>query len=188
MKEEYRQLIHVLFGVAIMALALNTGREGVVAGLIIALVVGFALMQFKFEGREHVIVDFFLEKFERPSALIGKGAINYVVGALFLYSFAPTLSFALAITGVLAFGDGLATVVGVRHGETPLHFNKRKSWEGLAAFAGASFISCYYFIGWQAALLYAVVLAFVEGFDFGADDNLLIPFVAVVLSALTGVY
>jgi uncharacterized membrane protein len=93
----------------------------------------------------------------------------------------------------MAFGDGLATLAGMRSKGARLPWNAEKSWTGtivffIAAAAGAFGLMVYttYFrgphfgIGWLAFLSIAVALsaAAVESMDMKLDDNLSVPLAA----------
>lgn len=96
----------------------------------------------------------------------------------------PAMGWAL-----LAFGDGAASLVGMRWGRTPLPWNARKSWEGTLAhvvFGGgaAAAIGSFVAAGWPSALATdpaalvvaafgaAAITGLLETIDSGIDDNL----------------
>jgi uncharacterized protein (TIGR00297 family) len=103
--------------------------------------------------------------------------------------------------GVLAFGDGIASLVGRAFGRSPLPWNRKKSWAGLAAFAIAASASCFLLAGFvrmhvemvaslpHANLLLASVIAgvtgaVVESLDQPLDDNIAAPLAAAAAFAL----
>ena len=98
---------------------------------------------------------------------------------------APAMGWAL-----LAFGDGAASVAGLRFGRRPLPWNPRKSVEGSVAHAVAGAAAALG-IGWFVAqrdpssapsfailaliaCAAAIVTALVESLDSGIDDNILV--------------
>jgi len=185
--ETKRQAAHMAFGALLVGIGVLLGENALIAALSVCLLGGLALLNWHRLGGRNRLVDGVLDSFERRSVgFPGKGALMYVVGCLFLVAFSQSLSFALAMICVLAFGDGFATIIGVR-GMHPLAWNKNKSVEGLCAFIVASVASSSLFVPFNAALFYSVILAFVEAIDFPVDDNLLIPAVAVLLKFGMGV-
>jgi dolichol kinase len=103
-----------------------------------------------------------------------------------------------AVWGVLAFGDGMSSLVGMTVGGPRLPWNLRKSWSGLAAFVlfgtlGAallvSWVELISFRAWASppvlgtVLLLALVCAVVESLPIKVDDNLSIPAVGALVVA-----
>jgi dolichol kinase len=179
-----RQALHVAFGASVLAVALLFGEAAFKAYLAACFLSGSLLITLEMLGFWVPLSHGMFEEFERKTAEIpGKGALFFVVGSLFLAAFSPSLEFALAVIAVLGFGDGLATVIGVR-GMHRLPFNKKKSWEGALAFVVAGFVGAFFFLGAWRALSYAFLLGVVEAIDSPTDDNLLIPLTAILLNAL----
>ena len=95
-----------------------------------------------------------------------------------------------AAWGVLALGDGMATIAGQSIGGARLPWNPEKSWIGLAAFvvaggAGGAALSAWVapsidpvpiaaFTVW-APVAAAIVAGFAETMPIGLDDNLTVP-------------
>lgn len=177
-----RQLLHMIFGALLLFIANFAGRESTIILLVIILLLGLLLVQLKMEGFKNPVVDFMLANFDRPERIPARGSLAYVVGLLFLFA-ATSFAFAMGITAILAFGDGFATLVGIS-GKHKLPFNPRKTWEGFGAFVIAGVASSMFFLGVQNALLYSVALGVIESIDLKVDDNLLIPFFAVLLETL----
>lgn len=94
---------------------------------------------------------------------------------------------AFTILGILimAWGDGLAALVGKRFGEHPyLIWGMKKSWEGSLTMAGVSFaltlVVLWLTFGWQGQLLLippsvAVVAMALETISWRGLDNLTVP-------------
>jgi dolichol kinase len=70
----------------------------------------------------------------QTAAIFGYAAV--VLGMLILLPSAPELG--LAVMGIIAFGDGSATLVGLVFGGKRLPWNPAKSWAGSCAFLVSS--------------------------------------------------
>ncbi len=65
--------------------------------------------------------------------------LGYGVSVLPLFLFFPAqVELALTVAGIIAFGDGCATVVGLLARGTKLPWNRQKSWAGTIAFVLAA--------------------------------------------------
>ena len=129
---------------------------------------------------------------ERGRAL---GIVLYPVAVtLLVLLFGARLEVAAAAWGILAFGDGMASVVGMTLGRGhPLPWNPRKSWAGTLAFflfgaAGAALLLLWtapgrYSTGFALAVAAAAALfaALLESAPQGLDDNLGVPLVTGLL-------
>lgn len=128
---------------------------------------------------------------ERGASL---GIVLYPIAVLILIVvFHRRLEIAAAIWGILAFGDGMASLVGMGLGRRALPWNRRKSWAGSVAYwlfgTGAAAI----LLLWTApgrypvafaigvAALTAFASAVVESLPIGLDDNITVPPVAGLL-------
>ena len=133
----------------------------------------------------------------RP-AEVGRGqAIGVVIYPLtvlvLLAIFNRRPEVAAAGWGLLAFGDGAATVVGQRWGRVRLPWNREKSWAGLLAYLGVGWVSVVVLIEWTTPGLYeipflaavaavtAFLAALLESAPQRLDDNLGVPLVASLL-------
>jgi uncharacterized protein (TIGR00297 family) len=122
---------------------------------------------------------------------VGAGILFYPLSVLALVcAFRDRLDLVAGAWGVMAFGDGFATLVGSSTKGRPLPWNPHKSWDGLAAFLIAGSIGAIALMMWVAPamtappshefLLFAplaatIVAALVETLPIGLDDNLLVP-------------
>ncbi len=123
--------------------------------------------------------------------VVGAGILFYPLSVLALvFAFRDRLDLVAGAWGVMAFGDGFATLVGTSMNGRPLPCNPQKSWNGLAAFVIAGSIGAIALMMWVAPatnpppsrefLLFAplaatIVAALVETFPIGLDDNLSVP-------------
>src|SRR6185436_4192755 len=124
-----------------------------------------------------------------------------VLGLVLVFRHEPWM--AAAVWGVLAYGDGMATVVGQGLGARALPWNPKKSWAGLAAFVVFGVAGASVLMGWTLRLPpgswaspfilgvtvpLVLVCAAVESMPTTLDDNLTVPLAgAVVLPLLAGV-
>jgi len=127
------------------------------------------------------------------------GIVLYPVAVLLLIViFARHLEVAAATWGILAFGDGMASIVGMAIGRRRLPWNPQKSWAGSFAFFLFGGLAAAILLLWTApgrySAVFAIAIAFaaalfaalLESQPLGLDDNLGVPLVtAVVLFCLT---
>ncbi|MEB3174960.1 MAG: SEC59/DGK1/VTE5 family protein [Cyanobacteriota bacterium] len=115
------------------------------------------------------------------------------LGGLMGYFFSRDLpQFAALGIMVMAWGDGLAGVVGQRWGRHPyLIWGQKKSWEGSVAMGGVSFLVAWLILGAGAgfspavgltALAVALAAPLLETLSWYGVDNLTVPLGAAGLS------
>jgi uncharacterized protein (TIGR00297 family) len=120
-----------------------------------------------------------------------------VLGVILL--FRHHLWMAAAIWGILAWGDGMASVVGQVAGGPRLPWNAQKGWMGSAAFVAFGALGAAAFAGWTLGLppaswlsprvfglttLLALCCALVESLPTTLDDNLTVPLTAALVLPL----
>ncbi|HEV2721257.1 MAG TPA: DUF92 domain-containing protein [Thermoanaerobaculia bacterium] len=95
---------------------------------------------------------------------------------------------------LMAFGDGFATVIGRVLPIAALPWNRQKSWGGTLAFlvfgGAAAFAVGMQYGGHprlEALALVVVASAFAETLPLGLNDNIVVPLVAGVVLAATGI-
>jgi len=101
------------------------------------------------------------------------------------------LEVAAATWGILAFGDGMASLAGMSLGRTKLPWNPRKSWMGSAAYVLFGTLAAASLLIWTVperpyAWSFALAVAFatallaaaLESLPQGLDDNIGVPLVA----------
>lgn len=179
--EDSRQIVHVAMGgLAVSLLYLTAWQAAVLAGGAVAFNL-YALP--RLAGNLY-----------RPGELrrrLRSGIVLYPLAVFTLIALFPDRrDIAAAAWGVLAFGDGMATLVGRRSGGAGIPWNREKSIAGSIAFivcggAAASFL-CWWcrptvipppylwfsiWIPWIAA----VVAAAVETIPIRLDDNISVP-------------
>jgi len=119
------------------------------------------------------------------------GILVYPVSVLLLIlAFPARLDIAASAWGILAVGDGAATLAGRRWGRHRLAWNPDKSVEGLLAFVMAGGAAAVFFAWWTAPsvtprpattfiiaapILAAVAAGLVETVAIALDDNISVP-------------
>lgn len=186
-QEASRKAVHVVLGTVMVLFGVLFGRDALIALLSVALLGLLAVATLLMKGWRLPLLSRVFDEFERDVDLPGKGAMYFVVGSLLVASFSQRFEYALAVIAVLALGDGLATIIGKFFGRARVAWNKAKSWEGTAAFAVVGALAGYVFIG-LASVPLALILAFAETLPLDVDDNLLIPFVALLLEFMVRVF
>ncbi len=120
------------------------------------------------------------------------GIVLYPLTVLLLILlFYRRLEVAAAAWGILAFGDGMATVAGMSLGRRKLPWNPAKSWAGSAAYVLFGTLAAAALLRWTApaadyswafALVAggcaALLAAALESVPQGLDDNLGVPLIA----------
>ncbi len=122
------------------------------------------------------------------------GILLYPVAVLLLILvFHRRLEVAAAVWGVLAFGDGMASLAGMGFGRRKLPWNPRKSWVGSLAYVLFGTLGAAALLLWTApgsytipfalaaALATALLGAAVESVPQALDDNLSVPPLAGLL-------
>lgn len=130
-----------------------------------------------------------------PGALHDIGILSYPLVLLGLtLCLHRRLDIVAAAWGILAFGDGMAALVGSAWGRRPLPWNPHKSWLGLSAHVVFGGFAAWGLLVWMrvvwgsesnevdqvaflavVALLAASLAAAVESLPLGLDDNLTAP-------------
>lgn len=120
------------------------------------------------------------------------GLVLYPASVLVLVLvFRDRLDLTAAAWGVLAAGDGLATLAGISMRSVPLPWNRDKTVAGLAAFIAGGAPAAIGLLAWTSGLplstgmivtgaLTAVVAGLAETLPIRLDDNLTVPAVAAL--------
>ena len=122
------------------------------------------------------------------------GIVLYPLAVLLLILiFWQRLEVAAAAWGILAFGDGMASVAGMAFGRRKLPWNPRKSWMGSLAYVFFGTIAATVLLQWTApdkvSWAFALAAAFgatllaaaLESLPQGLDDNIGVPLVSALL-------
>jgi uncharacterized protein (TIGR00297 family) len=122
------------------------------------------------------------------------GIVLYPLAVLLLILiFYPRLEVAAAAWGILAFGDGMASIAGMSLGREKLPWNPRKSWIGTLAYVLFGTVAAAVLLVWTApaqgrafgwgfalaaGLATALLAAALESLPQGLDDNIGVPLVS----------
>ena len=176
--ETRRQLVHILVGTGALLLPWLTWWQAAlvaVAGLLFNVIILPRLAPSVF----------------RPGDLdspVRSGIIIYPLAVLaLLICFPNRPDIAAAAWGILAAGDGMATLIGTQLRTSPLRWNRAKSWGGLAAFVLSGWLAGTGLAAWNAGVetatwwiliapaIAAIVAGFVETVPIRLNDNISVP-------------
>ncbi|MFN7941908.1 MAG: DUF92 domain-containing protein [Thermoanaerobaculia bacterium] len=183
-----RKLVHVAMGGIAFAVRPLGPRLSVLAALFAILF--NALLLPRLGGRQ-------LWRSHESQRNFAWGIVLYPTTVLLLLVlFWSRQEIAAAVWGILAFGDGMAAIVGQAvGGGNPLPWNPRKSWAGSLAYAVFGAAGAYALLQWTAPGRYAagfalaavaataLFAALLESQPQGLDDNFGVPLVAALLLA-----
>jgi phytol kinase len=179
-REVKRQLIHIFYGVLISVFLVYDFINSSIL-FFITLGVGFLSILIKM-GVKLPLKDriYMLQRsYERKFPV--KGALFYFLGcAIVVLVFEKDIAIASIL--ILAFGDGVSTLVGP-YGKLKHPFNNGKFLEGIFAGFVVATIASMLVVPFKFAVLASLGAMIIEGFElkingFKIDDNLLIPLVA----------
>lgn len=125
------------------------------------------------------------------------GIVLYPAAVLLLILlFWNRLEVAAAVWGILAFGDGMASVIGMAFGGKKLPWNPKKSWAGFFAYCFFGTAGAATLLWWTldrggepyslpflvvAAAVTAIFAALVESQPIELDDNISVPVLAALV-------
>jgi len=180
MKELIRQLVHLVFGLAVAGMVFVTGQPAAVAILAGGLFIGIVMVDLILRGCRVPLFSPLVDAFDRGDRLPGRGALYFAVSALAcLILFPVTISVPALVT--LAVLDSVTTIVGVRFGRTRIY--NGKSWEGTLAGIIVTVLVLLPFLTLPGAVAVAIVAGVIELLS-PVDDNLVIPVAVCVVLAL----
>ena len=179
-----RKVVHMAVGLAAFLLVWLGPAWGLLLAAL-AVVFNLAILP-RLGGRR-------LYRAAELSAGRSAGIVLYPVAVLLLIAvFHRRLEVAAAVWGILAFGDGMASIVGMTLGRAKLPWNAAKSWAGTLAYWLFGTAGAYALLVWTAPGRYdagfalaaaaatALVAAALESLPQGLDDNIGVPLVAGV--------
>jgi len=183
LNELLRKATHM--GVGLIAFALRFISPWWAALAAAAAVVGNLFLLPRVGGR----------KLWRPGELdagSSTGIVLYPLAVLLLIlAFHQRLEVAAAAWGILAFGDGMASLAGMSFGRRKLPWNPGKSWVGSAAYVFFGTVTAAALLVWTdpaqhytwgfafaAAFAATLLAAALESLPQGLDDNIGVPLVS----------
>lgn len=183
MREFYRKLVHIIFGLGIAALIQFTPKSISLPLLTTGTFAGIILRDALVRGYRIPLVSDLIDKLERENVRPGKGALYFALSSLFCLVIFDKEVVVPAIVA-LSLLDGVATIVGYHYGKHPVF--RGKTIEGTGSGILVTFFALLVLLTPFQAALSAVVAGFVELFS-PVDDNLTIPvFVCMVLTLFPG--
>jgi uncharacterized protein (TIGR00297 family) len=180
--ETLRKGLHIAFGLG--AFTLKWLPWYVAAGVCVVALLGNWLVLHRVVGRG-------VARHERG---FDAGIMLYPIMVLLLIVvFRDRLHYAAIAWTLLAFGDGIATLVGQALPRAPLPWNPDKSWAGFIAcfLAGAVFGVCVaYWMDYHASIVVmiaALAAAITESLPLRIDDNVTVPLAAATALVIGGI-
>jgi phytol kinase len=171
MDEMARKLVHLLYGLVIVAGMLLLSQSVMLVIMVIALFAGLLISDILSRGHRVPVISTIVDEVERPNVFPGKGAVLFLFSSLVcLFLFGPDLAVPAVLC--LAVLDCVATLAGIRYGKHRI-FNG-KSVEGTIAGIAAASLALLIFLPPATALAAAILAGAIE-LVAPVDDNLLVP-------------
>ena len=184
MKEHFRKLIHLIFGLLIAGMVYATGKTTATAILAGGLFIGLVLVDLILRGYKIPLFSLLVDHLDRNDRLPGKGALMFAVSALVCVILFP-VSIAVPAIVTLAVLDSVTTIIGKSFGRHRIY--NGKSWEGTTAGIVVTTIVLLAFMSLTGAVAVAVLAGIIELVS-PVDDNLVIPVaVSAFLALVPGV-
>jgi dolichol kinase len=183
MRELYRKIFHIGFGLAIAALIFLTPQDTALAVLMFGTLIGLIFTDAVLRSYHVPLISTLVDRFERKGELPGKGALFFAVSCLFCVVFFPK---EVVVPAIIAFSvlDGIAAIVGHYFGRHKIF--KGKTAEGTFAGMAVTFIVLLPLVPAAWAALAIIVGGAIELLS-PLDDNLLIPPGVCIALTLAGI-
>ncbi|MBI4149962.1 hypothetical protein HY488_01005, partial [Candidatus Woesearchaeota archaeon] len=160
-----RQLFHIVFGLALVALL----HYNLINAYILLALAAVGLVISYFSKHHHIpYISWFLHHCERAEDMKtfpGRGVIYYLLGCLLALVFFEKDT-ALAGMMILALGDSVSHIVGRFYGGVKHPLNGKKLLEGWIAGILAGFLGALLFVHWGEALLASFIAMTVETIEW----------------------
>lgn len=179
MREFFRKLVHIIFGLGIAALIWFTPESTALPLLMTGTFAGIMFRDALVRGYRIPLISDLIDNLERENVRPGKGALYFALSSLFCLVLFPKEVVVPAII-TLSVLDGAATLVGYYYGRHPVVGNKTAEGS-LAGVTTAVFFLLPFVPPFQAVVV-SVIAGLTELLS-PVDDNLTIP--VVVCIALT---
>jgi phytol kinase len=183
MREFFRKLVHIIFGLGIAALVQFTPKSIALPLLMTGTFAGFILTDALVRGYRVPLLSNLIDMLERENVRPGKGALYFALSSLFCLMIFEKEVVVPAIVA-LALLDGVATIVGIYYGKHPIV--RGKTAEGTGSGILLTFVALLPLLPPPEAAVSSVVAGLVELLS-PVDDNLTIPvFVCIALTLMGG--
>lgn len=183
MREFYRKIVHIVFGLGIAALIQFTPKSIALPVLMTGTFAGIIFRDALVRGYRLPLVSDLIDKLERENVRPGKGALYFALSSLFCLVIFEKEVVVPAIVA-LSLLDGVATIVGSYCGRHPIF--RGKTLEGTGSGILLTSFALLPLLSPLQAVVSAVVAGMVELFS-PVDDNLTIPvFVCIALTLMAG--
>ncbi len=180
-KELVRKIIHL--ATAFIPLLLSFARIFVLIGLSLVIVLYIIAESMRCNGKRVFLVSSITEMAARKrDTRFVLGPVTLAFGVLCTSLFFDEMSAAVGIYA-LAFGDGLASLIGTTYGRHTIPFGQGKTFEGSATCFIAIFLSTFCVThDIQIACVVALAGTFIEVLPLKDFDNFFIPIALATIS------
>ncbi|WP_440949950.1 diacylglycerol/polyprenol kinase family protein [Methanosphaerula subterraneus] len=181
MREDLRQVLHLLIGLVIAALIQFIEPAVAVPLLAVGLLGGMVVADAISRGFHLPLISWILAQAERSGAVPGQGTFFFVMSALACLVLFGSETAAIGVL-VLAVLDSVTALAGMTFGRRKIYHNRtlEGTMSGIVVMAGILF----FLMPLPQAVLVSVVAGVIELYA-PVDDNLLIPVgVCLLITAL----
>jgi Dolichol kinase len=183
MEEFLRKVLHLLFGLLIVAVIAFVPKPQAIIIIAVSLLAGAVLIDALIHGFSIPMISRLVKNLGKRDAFPGKGAFFFVLSSL---ACLIVFDVSVVVPAVLALAvlDSVSTIIGVRLGRHRIY--NGKSWEGFLSGIAITAACLLVILSPLYACITAVTAGIVEMFS-PVDDNLLIPLVVCIVLSLAGV-
>jgi len=182
MREFYRKIFHLVFGLAIAAMIFFTPKTISLSLLTLGTLIGVIFIDAVLRGYHIPVISLLIDGLERREALPGKGALYFAISSVFCVVFFEKEVVVPAIVA-LSVLDGIAGIIGTYFGRHTII--KGKTAEGTFGGMAVTFLALLPLITIPESALASFLAGIVELFS-PIDDNLLIPVSVCIVLTLVG--
>jgi phytol kinase len=182
MREFYRKIFHMAFGLAIAALIFFTPKGISLSLLALGTFIGVIFTDAILRGYQIPVISQLIESLERQGVHPGKGALYFAISSVFCVVFFEK---GIVVPAIVAFSvlDGIAGIVGTYFGRHTIV--NGKTAEGTLAGMAVTVLALMPLIPIPESALASFVAGMVELLS-PIDDNLLIPVSVCIVLTLAG--
>lgn len=171
--EILRQLLHILFGSAFIAMVAFFGVNPTLNVLVACFAAGAIISLLIKNGKKVPFFSKFVKVAGRgaETSFPGQGALTFFLGAIILMGLFSEQKIVLGALIVLVYGDGFSTLAGKSFGKTRLPNNKTLEGSAAGVIVSAALLANFFTL--PVAIITAIVGMLAELLPI--DDNLTIP-------------